>query len=55
MKWQLVDLIKSKILELAIQGKLVEQEKRIADKTLDNHIYAEDEAPLSESVDKLTL
>ena len=36
-------------------GKLVEQEKRIADKTLDNHIYAEDEAPLSESVDKLTL
>ena len=34
------------------KGKLTLQEKRIADNKLDTNIYAEDEAPLSESVDK---
>ena len=37
------------------KGKLTLQEKRIADNKLDTNIYAEDEAPLSESVDKLTI
>lgn len=37
------------------KGKLKLQEERIADNKLDNNIYAEDEAPLNESVDKLTL
>ena len=37
------------------QGKLKVQEQRIADNKLDNNIYAEDEAPLNESVDKLTM
>lgn len=37
------------------KGKLELQEKRIADNKLDTNIYAEDEAPLSESVDKLTI
>ena len=37
------------------KGKLTLQERRIADNKLDTNIYAEDEAPLSESVDKLTI
>lgn len=37
------------------KGKLKLQESRIADNKLDTNIYAEDEAPLSESVDKLTM
>lgn len=37
------------------KGKLKLQEQRIADNTLDSNIYAEDEAPLCESVDKLTI
>ena len=37
------------------QGKLKLQEQRIADNKLDTNIYAEDEAPLNESVDKLTI
>lgn len=37
------------------KGKLKSQEQRIADNTLDVNIYAEDEAPLCESVDKLTI
>ena len=37
------------------KGKLNSQLKRIAENKLDNNIYAEDEAPLSESVDKLTV
>ena len=37
------------------QGKLELQQQRVADNKLDNNIYAPDEAPLSESVDKLTI
>ena len=37
------------------QGKLEIQQQRVADNKLDNNIYAPDEAPLSESVDKLTI
>ena len=37
------------------KGKLKLQEQRIADNTLDTNIYVEDEAPLSESIDKLTI
>lgn len=37
------------------KGKLKIQEQRIADNKLDNNIYASDEAPLNESVDKLTI
>lgn len=37
------------------QGKLSVQESRVANNKLDNNIYASDEAPLSESVDKLTI
>lgn len=37
------------------KGKLKSQEQRIADNKLDVNIYAEDEAPLCESVDKLTI
>ena len=37
------------------QGKLKAQELRRADNKLDNNIYAVDEAPLNESVDKLTM
>ena len=37
------------------KGKLIVQEKRIANNKLDNNIYASDEAPLNESIDKLTI
>ena len=37
------------------QGKLVIQQQRVADNKLDTNIYVDDEAPLSESVDKLTI
>lgn len=37
------------------KGKLQIQEQRIANTKLDNDIYAKDEAPLNESVDKLTI
>lgn len=37
------------------QGKLTVQQSRVADNKLDTNIYASDEAPLSESVDKLTI
>ena len=37
------------------KGKLKIQEQRRLDNKLDTNIYAEDEAPLSESVDKLTI
>ncbi len=37
------------------QGKLTVQQSRIADNKLDTNIYVSDEAPLSESVDKLTI
>ena len=37
------------------QGKLEIQQQRIADNKLDTNIYVDDEAPLSESVDKLTI
>lgn len=37
------------------QGKLKLQEARASNNTLDNNIYEEDEAPLNESVDKLTI
>ena len=37
------------------RGKLTVQQARIADNKLDTNIYASDEAPLSESVDKLTI
>lgn len=37
------------------QGKLKVQEARAANNTLDTNIYASDEAPLNESVDKLTI
>ena len=37
------------------KGKLTVQEQRIADNKLDTNIYASDEAPLNESVDKLTI
>ena len=37
------------------QGKLEIQQQRVADNKLDTNIYVDDEAPLSESVDKLTI
>ena len=37
------------------KGKLKVQEARIANSRFDNNIYADDEAPLNESVDKLTM
>ena len=37
------------------RGQLKVQEQRIADNKLDTNIYATDEAPLNESVDKLTI
>ena len=37
------------------KGKLLVQEQRIAEAKLDNDIYAPDEVPLNESVDKLTI
>lgn len=37
------------------KGKLTLQESRIANNKLDNNIYEEDEAPVSESVDKMTI
>jgi len=37
------------------QGKLTVQQSRVANNKLDTNIYASDEAPLSESVDKLTI
>ena len=37
------------------KGKLSIQEQRIANTKLDSNIYAEDEAPLNESIDKLTI
>lgn len=37
------------------KGKLAVQEARIANNTLDSNIYEEDEAPLNESIDKMTI
>ena len=37
------------------KGKLTVQEARIANNTLDNNIYEADEAPLNESIDKMTI